>query len=203
MLSLSCFFMFKEFVEGYLNMHNYGFGLTIFQHVLLVLITILYKLLAHHWVLLLFPIPSIIPWTRRGQEEPCVSKVDWMGNRSRASVFIKPQLRHLAPTPIWKPGQIGDSSSSTHAPFFFSCLHTDTHSLTHTHTLHSTLACLVLLLVSGEEVEVGVLSNVQLTHIYARRYTHTQPFPPLLTPWLTRPVNCTDRTLRLVRVPLI
>lgn len=136
------------------------------------------------------------------KEEPCVSKVDRMENRSRASVFIKPQLRHLAPTPIWRPGQIGDSinNPAAHMAFFLCAhLHAHKHVHAHTHAQHSTLACLVLLLVSGEEVEAGVLSNVQLTHIY----THTQAFPPLLTPWLTRPVNCTDRTPRLVRVPLI
>ena len=64
-----------------------------------------------------------------------------------------------APANWWQQQQ----PCSTHAPFF--SMHT------HTHT-HSTLACLVLLLVSGEEVEVGVLSMFT-SHTRTHTHSHT------------------------------
>lgn len=83
-------------------------------------------------LLLLFHL--LYPWARSAQEEPCVSKVDWMGNRSRASVFIKLQLRHLAPTPVWRPWQIGDSSNNPAAHAAPMCTLTHTHTKAHTYT---------------------------------------------------------------------
>lgn len=78
----------------------------------------------------------LLPGAKSGQEEPCVSKVDWIGNRSRVSVFIKPQLRHLAPTPVWRSRQIGDSSNSPAAHmllFLRARVHTHKHTQTAQH----------------------------------------------------------------------
>ncbi|XP_034728148.1 uncharacterized protein LOC117945022 [Etheostoma cragini] len=64
----------------------------------------------------------LLPQAKSAQEEPCVSKVDWMGNRSRASVFIKPQLRHLAPTPVWRSRQIASREEKSE------CAHSKTEA---------------------------------------------------------------------------
>lgn len=175
-------------------MHNYNYFH--FHHFFIPICSFTSSKLHTHLCSSFAPHPPILPWTKKSHVFP-----KWTGWEIEAGLLCLSS--HSSVTLLLLPsGSLGKLvTAAAHMPFFFPCLHTDTHI--HTHTAHSTLACLVLLLVSGEEVEVGVLSNVQLTHIYAHRHTHTQPFPPLLTPWLTRPVNCTDRTLRLVRVPLI
>lgn len=83
--------------------------------------------------------------------------------------------------PSGGPGKLVTATTTTlqhTCPLFpaYTATHTHTHAHARTHTQHSTLACLVLLLVSGEEVEVGVLSNVQLTHIHTHTDTLTHSY---------------------------